>query len=130
MSDVCGLNQRERVMLFWASFLSLAAAGFGFVFRVMLPDIWGEEFNITAQEAGGIAGAGLWPIAITMIIFSLIVDRVGYKKSMFFAFALQTISVVLTIMAKDTRALWWACFSAGLGHGVVEALINPLCASM
>jgi MFS family permease len=130
MSDRDGLSRRDQKFLFWASFLALAAAGFGFVFRVMLPDIWGREFNITAQEVGGLAGAALWPIAITMILFSLLVDRIGYRKSMFCAFALQSISVVLTIVTRDVELLWWACFFAGLGHGVVEAVINPLCASI
>ena len=61
--DRHGLTKRDRSLLFWASFLSLAAAGCGFVFRVMVPRIWGAEFNLTAQEVGSITGAGLWPIA-------------------------------------------------------------------
>lgn len=132
MTDVDrhGLTQRDKQMLFWASFLALAAAGVGFVFRVMMPDIWGHEFHLTSQEVGSITGAGLWPIAITMILFSLVVDKIGYKVSMFCAFALQVISVGLTFIAKDAQALWWACFCAGLGHGVVEAVINPLCAAI
>jgi len=124
------LTERDKKMLFWASFLALAAAGVGFVFRVMMPDIWGQEFHLTAQQVGSITGAGLWPIAITMIIFSLVVDKIGYKVSMFCAFALQIASVILTFIAKDAQALWWACFCAGLGHGVVEAVINPLCAAI
>ena len=130
MSERDSLSGRDQKFLFWASFLALAAAGFGFVFRVMLPDIWGKEFNITAQEVGGLAGAALWPIAITMILFSLLVDRIGYKKSMFCAFALQAISVILTVATRDVALLWWACFFAGLGHGVIEAVSNPLCASI
>lgn len=128
--DRHGLTKRDRSLLFWASFLALAAAGCGFVFRVMVPGIWGGEFNLTAQEVGSITGAGLWPIAITMVIFSLIVDRIGYKISMFWACGLQAASVVLTLLAKDATALWWACFIAGLGHGIVEAVINPLCAAI
>ncbi len=132
MSDVDrhGLTKRDRGMLFWASFLALTAAGVGFAFRVMVPNIWGQEFNLTAQEVGSITGAGLWPVAITMIVFSLLIDKIGYKRSMFSAFVLQAISVALTFAAKDARALWWACFFAGLGHGVVEAVINPLCTAV
>lgn len=132
VTDTVGkdLTRSDRILLFWASFLALAAAAFGFVLRVMLPDVWGKEFNITAQEVGQIAGAGLWPIAITMVLFSLLVDRIGYRTSMFCALILQTASVVLTIMAETKTALWWACFAAGLGHGIVEAVINPLCAAI
>jgi MFS family permease len=127
--DRHGLTKRNRSLIFWASFLALAAASFGFVLRVMLPEIWMAEFGITAEEAGGLFGASLWPVAITMILFSLVIDKIGYKRSMFCAFGLQAISVVLTFIAKDVRIMWWACIFGGLGHGVVEAVINPLCAS-
>lgn len=124
------LSESDKFKLFWASFLALTAAGVGFVFRVMIPDIWATDFSITKEQVGGLTGAALWPIAITMILFSLLVDKIGYKISMFFAFALQSLSVVLTIQATNVTQLWWACFCAGLGHGIVEAVINPLCASI
>ncbi len=124
------LSGNDKALLFWASFLALTAAGVGFVFRVMIPDMWESHFQITAARAGELTGAALWPIAITMILFSLLVDKIGYKASMFFALALQAISVVLTIRATTFHSMWWASFFAGLGHGVVEAVINPLCASI
>ena len=49
---------------------------------------------------------------------------------MIFAFVLQGASVVLTVAATNFDTMYWACFCAGLGHGVVEAVINPLCASI
>jgi len=125
-----GMTESEKTKLFWASFLALTAAGVGFVFRVMIPNLWANEFNISNEEVGALTGAALWPIAIAMIVFSLAVDKIGYKASMFMAFALQAASVVLTIMASSVDMMWWACFVAGLGHGIVEACINPLCASM
>ena len=124
------LTESDKFKLFWASFLALAAAGVCFVFRVMIPDMWASTFQITGQDVGNLTGAALWPIAVTMILFSLLVDKIGYKVSMFFAFALQAASVVLTIQATSVNSLWWACICAGLGHGVVEAVINPLCASI
>jgi len=124
------LSEADKQKLFWASFLALTAAGVGFVFRVMIPDMWADSFQITLAEVGALTGAALWPIAVTMILFSLLVDKIGYKVSMFFAFALQAASVVLTYMATDVASMKWACLCAGLGHGVVEAVINPLCASI
>ncbi len=124
------LSENEKNILFWASFLSLAAAGVGFVFRSMVPGLWSEHFSISDTEVGSLFGAGLWPIAIMMILFSLIVDKVGYKRSMYVAFVFQALSVVMTITAESFNAMWWACIFAGLGHGVVEAVINPLCVAM
>ncbi len=124
------LSQREKSLLFWASFTALAAAGVGFVLRVLVMGNWGADFGITDTEVGQIFGLSLWPIAVTMILFSLILDRVGYRTSMFIACALQLVSVVLTVLAKDAGMLKWACFFGGLGHGIIEACINPLCAGM
>ncbi len=128
--DRHGLTSKDRNMLFWGSFLALAAAGFGFVFRVMIPAMWAEEFSIPMAEVGILTGAALWPIAVTMIIFSLLVDKIGYKISMCCAFALQGLSIILTVTASDFSSMLFACLCAGLGHGIVEAVINPLCASM
>ncbi len=129
-SQTEALSERDKKLLFWASFLALAAAGVGFVLRAMVPQLWGAEYNVLDAEVGKLFGAGLWPIAIMMILFSFIVDKVGYKFSMVCALVLQAISVVLTFTAGSFNAMWWACIFAGLGHGVVEAVINPLVASV
>ena len=79
---------KEKQFLLWASFLALMAAGVGFVFRAMVPAIWGTEFGVSDGQVGVLLGAGLWPIAIMMILFSFAVDKIGYQKSMFIAFTL------------------------------------------
>ena len=99
------LSEREKSLLFWASFIALAAAGVGFALRVMTLGIWETEFSIPGTEAGAVFGLSLWPIAVTMILFSLILDRVGYRLSMFIACALQLVSVVFTVIAKDLTML-------------------------
>ena len=124
------LSARNRTLLFWASFLALTAAGFGFAFRVAMGGAYGREFGLTQQEVGEVFGASLWPIAITMIGFSLIVDRTGYKLPMYAALALQVISGVGTFFADSYGALYAFAFCAGLGHGIVEAVINPICAAV
>ena len=124
------LTDREKKALFWASFLSLAAAGFGFAFRVAKGGDYGAAFDLTNLQIGMIFGASLWPIAITMIGFSLVVDRTGYKLPMIGAFALQTISGVGTYLAGSYGELYFAALCAGLGHGIVEAVINPVCAAV
>lgn len=124
------LTPKERALLFWASFLSLTAAGFGFAFRVAMGGTYGEELGLTNLQIGQVFGASLWPIAITMIGFSLVVDRTGYKIPMFAAFALQALSGVGTFLAESYAALYLFALCAGLGHGIVEAVINPICAAV
>ena len=124
------LTLGERRLLFWASFLSLTAAGVGFAFRVAMGGTYGSELELTNQQVGEIFGASLWPIAITMILFSLVVDRTGYKLPMIIAFVLQAVSGVMTWTADTHLALYFAALFAGLGHGIVEAVINPICAAV
>lgn len=124
------LTDREKRLLFWASFLALAAAGFGFAFRVAMQGAYGAELGLTEQQVGEVFGASLWPIAITMIGFSLVVDRTGYKLPMYGAFALQTLSGIGTWFATSYGQLYGFALCAGLGHGIVEAVINPICAAV
>ena len=123
-------TKNEKLILLSASFLALMAAGVGFVFRAMVPAVWGAEFGISDGQVGVLLGAGLWPIAIMMILFSLVVDKVGYKRSILTASFFQILSVVLTYFVNSYDGMWWACFFAGVGHGIVEAVINPLCISV
>ena len=124
------LSDREKRLLFWASFLSLTAAGVGFAFRVAKGGEYGAEFDLDQTQIGQVFGASLWPIAVTMILFSLVVDRTGYRLPMFGAFALQAISGVGTAFASDYGMLYFSALCAGLGHGIVEAVINPVCAAV
>lgn len=124
------LSDRDKRLLFWASFLALVAAGFGFAFRVAMGGKYGAELGLTEQQVGEVFGASLWPIAITMIGFSLVVDRTGYKLPMYGAFALQTLSGLGTVFASTYTQLYLCALCAGLGHGIVEAVINPICAAV
>ena len=130
MTTTTGISDNDKRLIFWASFLSLLAAGVGFTFRVMVLGDWQKEFSLSGQEVGRIFGASLWPIAVTMILFSLAVDKIGPKISMYGAFVLQVFSGFLTFTAKSPEALYWAALCAGLGHGIVEAVINPVCSTL
>ena len=124
------LTEQDKKMLFWGSFLALAAAGTGFAFRLTKGGEYGSDFALTFQEVGQIMGASFWPIAVTMILFSLLVDRTGYKRPMYVAFALQAVSGVMAFTATSYEGLYYAAICAGLGHGIVEAVINPICAAV
>ena len=124
------LTDKERRLLFWASFLSLTAAGVGFAFRAAMGNDYGAELQLDNQQVGQILGASLWPIAITMILFSLVVDRTGYKMPMMLAFALQAISGIGSYLSNSYTMLYLSALCAGLGHGIIEAVINPICAAV
>jgi len=116
--------------LFWACFVALVTTSFGFILRALTLPQWGEEFNLTKTQIGEIAGVGLWPFAISIVLFSLIIDKVGYKNSMVFAFICHVLSAVLTFFADGYTMLYIATFIMALGNGTVEAVTNPAVATM
>lgn len=127
--------------LFIASFLTLIAAGVGFAIRGggILGD-WGAQFGFTKGELGNITGGGLVGFGITIIVCSLVADKIGYKPLMLLAFILHVASGIVTLAATPVfealgksaaySCLYWGMFLFALANGVCEAVINPLVASM
>jgi MFS family permease len=129
MTTVDAPASRNR-LLFVGCFLALIATAFGFIVRAMLIDTWGEQFNLSETQKGEILGVGLWPFAISIVLFSLVIDRIGYGRAMVFAFACHVTSAVVTIFAKGYWGLWIGTFIVALGNGTVEAVINPVVTTM
>lgn len=120
---------RQKYM-FWACFIALIATAFGFIVRTQIIDEWAIEFSLTETQKGEILGVGLWPFAITIVLFSLVVDRIGYGRAMVFAFICHVGSVIVTIQAKSYEMLYFGTFIGALGNGTVEAVINPVVVTM
>jgi len=127
-------------ILFWASFLTLIAAGIGFSVRGAILGDWGREFGFTQGELGTITGGGLIGFGFSIIFFSFFADRIGYGWLMLIAFLLHVTSAVVTLGAGwvygayGKEATFW-CLNIGmwlfsLGNGTCEAVINPLTASL
>ena len=132
-------TEMHRGRLFLGCIIALVATAFGFIVRANVLNDWRTEFNLSQEQIGSIQGAGLFPFAISIILFSLIVDKIGYGVSMVFAFFGHLISAVVTIYAgiagKDNpetafQLLYLGAFIAALANGVVEAVINPVTATV
>ncbi len=129
-SNTSELSNRQRSSLFWACFIALTATSFGFAIRAMLITEWGSAFNLSKTQMGEIMGVGLWPFALSIVIFSLVIDKIGYGKAMVFAFACHIASVIITITAKGYHMLYLGTFVFALGNGTIEATINPVVATL
>src|SRR3954468_1266995 len=123
-------NQNQARRLFLGCFMAMIATAFGFAVRGGVLDDWGVQFNLTEEQKGVIQGVGLFPFAISIILFSLIIDRIGYGTAMVFAFVCHIVSAVLTIFAPNFGVLYLATFIYALANGTVEAVINPVVATV
>jgi MFS family permease len=117
-------------LLFWGCFTAVVATAFGFVVRSFVIDEWGSVFGLTQTQKGEILGVGIWPFSISIILFSLVVDKIGYGPSMVFAFICQAGSTVLLILADGYWSLYIGTFILAIGNGVVEAVANPVVATL
>ena len=123
-------DKTTRGGCFSVVFMALVATAFGFAVRGAVLDDWARQFGLTEEQKGIINGVGLYPFAISIILFSLIIDRIGYGTAMAFAFVGHLVSTLLTIFAPNFVVLYIATFIYALANGTVEAVINPVVATI
>ncbi|MCK5367387.1 MAG: MFS transporter [Cyclobacteriaceae bacterium] len=130
MNNTNRATQSNDTLLFWGCFIALAATGFGFVARTQIISEWALEFNLTETQKGEILGVGFWPFAISIVLFSMVIDKIGYRNAMLFGVVCHIISAFMTIFANGYEMLYMATFIMALGNGTVESYINPVVATM
>ncbi len=146
------MKDRNDKMVFWGCFIALITTAFAFITRAFMvndPGLWPKTFGLNAVQGQELFGAGIWPFAISIILFSLIIDKIGYRVAMIFSFVCYAAYAAFAFMAygtvnaeglegqalKDAQAqaytlLYIGSIILGLGNGTVEAYINPVVATM
>lgn len=128
-----------NMVLFWGCFVALITTAFAFVGRLFLVPTWAVEFGLDPAQAGRLAGIGIWPFAVSIILFSLVIDKVGYKTAMICAFLGHITWAVMGVAAYYVAAtdkalafnlLYWGSLLCALANGTVEAFVNPVVATM
>lgn len=120
--------------LLWAGFMAILAAGVGFAIRGGIFDNWGAEFGFTATQLGAIGGAGFTGFCFGIIIGGVVCDKIGYGKLVIAAFALHVLSAIVTFGATSPdnayKMLTWGMFIFAYANGTLEAVANPLVATL
>lgn len=139
-------------LVFWGCFIALITTAFAFITRAFLvndPTLWPSDFGLDQVQGQELFQAGIWPFAISIILFSLIIDQVGYRVAMLFSFVCYALYAWFALgaygtvnadgLAGDALAaaqasaysdLYLGSIILGLGNGTVEAFINPVVATM
>ena len=134
------VNKINRNRLLWASFFTIVTGGVGFAVRGAILVDWGNQFGFTMTELGSITGGGFVGFGVIIILFSLIVDKVGYKPLLILAFVMHFLSLVVTVatvyvfevMGREAAywCLYWGTFLFAVGNGICESVVNPLVATL
>jgi MFS family permease len=143
------MNNKTDKVLFWGCFIALITTSYAFISRMILcGGQFATDFALDKVTTGELQGAGIWPFGVSIILFSLFIDRIGYKVAMIFSFVSYLIYTALAFMAYNAihgvtdpaalaaaqkhgyQLLYWGSIILGLGNGTVEAYINPIVATM
>src|ERR1041385_1055608 len=142
------MNNRHDKIMFWGCFIALVTTSYAFFSRMYL--CGGRvitDFGLDKVSAGELQGAGIWPFGVSIILFSLIIDRIGYKVAMFISFGCYVVYSLMAFsaysaiqgltgdalvagQAKGYKLLYWGSIILGLGNGTVESYINPVVATL
>ena len=142
------MNNRQDKTLFWGCYIAIITTAYAFVSRIILcGGQFVTDFGLDKVTAGELIGAGIWPFGVSIIIFSLFIDRIGYKTAMIFSFlcyltytamafaAYSTIhglsgAELIVAQKKGYSLLYWGSIILGLGNGTVESYANPIVATI
>lgn len=120
--------------LLWAGFTAILAAGVGFAIRGGIFDNWGKEYGFTGTQLGAIGGAGFTGFCFGIIIGGVIVDKIGYGKLVIAALVMHVLSAFVTFGASTPENavmfLTWGMFMFAFANGTLEAVANPLVATL
>jgi MFS family permease len=123
--------------LLWAGFAAILAAGVGAAVRGGILADWGRDFGFTGAELGAIGGSGFTGFCFGIIIGGVVADKIGYGKLVFAALLFHVASAFITFGANtgqshDTvyKLLYWGTFIFAVANGTLEAVANPLVATL
>ncbi len=127
---VATATDEKSKWLFWTCFIALVATSFGFIIRAQIINELGVHFDLSETQKGEILGVGLWPFSLSIVLFSLVIDKIGYGRALLFALICHVTSAIVTIFANGYTMLYVGTFILALGNGTVEAVINPVVATV
>lgn len=120
----------NRRALFIASCFALVVTSLSFGIRAGILNELQGQFDLTESQISTITATAFWGFPISMVLGGMLVDRLGMKLLMRLAFFMHLGGIVMTIFAGGYLSLFLSTLMIGLGNGLVEAVCNPLVASI
>lgn len=125
------MDQINERRLFIASCIALVLTAMTFAIRARLETVFGPAgVGLTLEQIGYAFMPAFWGFTLAMMVGGPIVDYLGMKRGMWIAFVFHAAGIVATLFATDLVSLFSATVLMGMGNGMVEAVCNPLVASM
>ncbi|MPZ18313.1 MAG: MFS transporter [Luteitalea sp.] len=133
----------NRGRLFAASCVALVTTSMVFSIRGDILDALGRHFHLTNHQLGVILSPAFWGFTVSIMLGGSIVDFLGMRRLFLLSSAGYIGSVLLILFAPAPAGpitpyytdagfvcLYVGFLALGLSQGLVEGVINPLCATM
>jgi MFS family permease len=113
--------------LYFASRIALIATAMTFAIRAdLLGNTFAEVFQLSNEDVGWCIGTAFWGFTLAMVFGGFLVDVLGMKTILFFAFIGHLLGILLTIFSTGFWTLFFSTLLVGVANGFVEAACNPL----
>lgn len=129
--------------LFVASCVALVTTAMVFSIRSDVLDALGADFHLNKEQPGLLLSPALWGFTVSVMVGGALADFFGMRRLLFLSAAAYVISVCAIIFAPRPAApvfpfysdpgfivLYTGMLMLGLAQGLVEGVINPLCATL
>jgi MFS family permease len=120
----------HRQRLFVGSCLSLISTSVTFAVVGAIANALKETFILTNAQVGMIMGAATWGFTISIFVLGPLCDVLGMKNLMRFAFLCHVAGPLLMIFANGFTMLFFGALIVSMANGTVEAVCNPLVATL
>src|SRR5215470_7281473 len=121
------MNQRR---LFIASCLSLVVTAMIFVIRGDIAPQIEPAFGLSHENYAFVSTMAFFGFAASIFVASPMLDALGMRNLLYLAFVLHIGGILAFIFATNYTVLYTSMLFAGFGNGLVEAVINPLTATI
>lgn len=128
---------------FVTSCVSIATCAVSFAVRGDVAGAMGAAFHLTNEQVGVVLSPAFYGFALAILLGGLVIDTVGMRILHALSGASFIAGVLLIVLAPPpdaavisvfdhpgTTLLYVGFFLFGIGHGLVECVINPLLASI
>lgn len=124
------MSNIHTARLFNASCIALLTTSMTFAIRAGMLDNWSKEFNLSYEEVGVITSMAFYGFPVATLLGGFILDAIGMGRMLLIAWLCHLAGLLLTIFAGGYWSLLISTFLVGFANGSVEAVCNPLVASL
>ena len=124
------MNEINNKRLFNASCFALIVTSMTFAVRARIELVFNNDYGLSLEQIGLAFAPAFYGFTIAMIIGGFLVDVFGMKRMMNIAVIGHLVGIILTLFARDFWLLFSGTLLTGIANGMVEAVCNPLIATI